>query len=120
MLSLVKILNTEYCPNFEDKILFIEEFSMENNIEQVISYIYLLKQNRVFEKIKGLLIGYYKSDTVKIEDVILDIVKEYNFPILKSNDFGHIDRNIVLAIGANCILDTKNKKLIYTNKILTE
>ena len=118
--SLVKILNTEYCPDFEGKILFIEELSFESDIDQLISSIYLLKQNEVFERISGLLIGNYESDKANIEDIVLDIVKEYDFPILKCDDFGHIDRNIVLAIGANFILDDTNTKLIYTDKILEE
>ena len=76
----------------------------------------------VFNKIKGIVIGYIygfqdkemivKNDIrVKYEDVILDITKEFNFPILKTNDFGHRCPNCYLPIGARIKLDATNKSI---------
>ena len=65
--TLVKLLNTEYCPNFKDCILFLEEFAEESPLDEVDSKINILKQQGVFNQIKGLWIGYYEKDTKKVK-----------------------------------------------------
>lgn len=104
--TLIKILNTEYCPDFKDSILFLEEFAEESPLDEVDSKINILKQQGIFEQIKGLWIGYYENDTKKFkyEDVVMNNVKEYKFPILKCNDFGHNCSNVVIPIGARARL----------------
>ena len=99
--TLVKLLNTEFCPDFKDSILFLEEFAEESPLDEVDSKINILKQQGVFNQIKGLWIGYYEKDTekVKYENVVMNNVKEYKFPILKCNDFGHNCSNVVIPIG---------------------
>ncbi len=115
--SLVKILNTEYSPNFKNKILFIEDLAFESSAEMVSSYLYQLKQSGVFENIRGLLIGNYDTkDDIPLEKIVLDIVKEYDFPIVKCDDFGHTASNIVLPIGLDCTLDANKCILIYDEK----
>ena len=76
-------------------------------IDETDSKINLLKQHKVFGKIKGLWLGYYEKDTEtsKFEDVIINNLKEYTFPILKCNDFGHNCENVVMPIGAKVKLD---------------
>lgn len=111
--TLVKLLNTEYCPNFKDCILFLEEFAEESPLDEVDSKINILKQQGVFNQIKGLWIGYYEKDTekVKYEDVVMNNVKEYKFPILKCNDFGHNCSNVVIPIGAKARLTADECKV---------
>lgn len=115
--SLVKILNTEYSPDFKKKILFIEDLAFESSAELISSYLYQLKQSGVFENISGLLIGNYDTkDDVTLEKIVLEIVKEYDFPILKCEDFGHTASNIVLPIGLDCTLDANKCILTYNEK----
>lgn len=117
--SLVKILNTEYCPSFNNKILFIEDLSFESCAEDISSYLYQLKNSKVFEKISGLLIGNYDTkEGFTLEQIVMDVVKEYNFPILKCNDFGHTDTNIVLPIGIKCTLDANKKYIAYEEQTM--
>ena len=117
--SLVKILNTEYCPSFKNNILFIEDLAFEDDLEQVSSLLYQLKMNGVFNEISGLLIGNYDSkEDIQIEDIVKEVVEEYNFPIIKCNDFGHCKTNIVLPIGISCTLDANNCKLILDEKTI--
>lgn len=108
--TFVKLLNTEYCPDFNNKILFLEEYAEESSLDEVDSKINVLKQHKVFEKIKGLWIGYYEKDTeiAKFEDVIKNNLEDYTFPILKCNDFGHNCENVVIPIGAKVRLDATN------------
>ena len=118
--TLIKLLNTEYCPDFNNKILFLEDYADESPLDEVDSKINILKQYKVFEKIKGLWIGYYEKDTeiAKFEDVIMNNLQEYKFPILKCNDFGHNCENVVIPIGAKIKLDATNCEVEIIEKTL--
>ena len=73
-----------------------------------------MKQNGVFDKIKGLWIGNYEHESgISLEKVILDVLNnEYNFPIIKSNNFGHTETKTVIPIGTKARIDTKNERKI--------
>ena len=96
----------------KDKILFIEELVYESPAGMASNYLYYMKQNGVFDKIKGLWIGSYESE-IPLEKIVLDTLgNEYDFPIIKSNNFGHIDRKTVIPIGVKANIDTNKKEKI--------
>lgn len=95
-----------YSIDFNDKILFIEEFCLETPPELVSNYLYHMKQNGVFDKIKGIWVGNYDG-SVALEKILLDVLEDkYNFPIIKSNNFGHTERKTVIPVGAKAKIDT--------------
>ena len=67
-----------------------------------------MKQNGVFDKIKGLWIGNYEHESgISLEKIIMDVLEgEYKFPIIKSNNFGHIERKTVIPIGTKAEINT--------------
>ena len=80
------------------------------------------KQCGIFNKIKGIVIGY-NYDLQKegnkypqMENILLEYTKEYNFPIIKCNDFGHKIVNSVIPIGADVKIN--NEKVEIIGKIL--
>lgn len=100
--------------DFTDKILFLEELGFESGPEITSNRLAYLKQNGVFDKIKGLWIGNYDHESnVSLEKIILDTIgDEYNFPIIKCNNFGHIDKNIAIPIGIKAKIDTNKEEKI--------
>ena len=106
-LSLVnEIVTGKYAIDFKDKILFLEELFLETPPALVSNYFYHMKQNGVFDKIKGIWLGNYDG-SVSIEQILLDTLEgEYKFPIIKSNNFGHIDKKTVIPIGTKAKIDT--------------
>lgn len=106
-----KLVSGKYALNIENKILFLEELGFESSPEMVNSNIYYLKQNGVFDKISGLWIGNYEHiSKISLEEIITNALgDEYNFPIIKSDNFGHIDRKIIIPIGAKAKIDTSKK-----------
>ena len=98
----------EYSIDFTDKILFLEELGVETDPATVSNHLYFMKQNKVFDKIKGLWIGNYEHESnISLEKIILDTLgDEYNFPIIKSNNFGHIENKSVIPIGTMAKIDT--------------
>ena len=96
----------KYSINFTDKILFIEELAAESDAEMVSGYLYKMKQYGVFDKIKGIWVGNYEGEFA-LEKILLDTLEgEYKFPIIKSNNFGHIDKKMVIPIGTKAKIDT--------------
>ena len=118
-LSLMRGLTCgKYKVDFTDKILFLEDLGIETWPEVASCFLYYMKQNGVFDKIKGLWIGNYEHESnIALEQIILDTIgDEYNFPIIKSNNFGHTDTKTVIPIGIKAKIDTSKKVPI----ILTE
>ena len=71
-----------------------------------------MKQNDVFKNIKGLWIGNYSSD-YSLEQIVLNVLGEnIQFPIIKSDNFGHINDKMVIPIGVKAKIDTKEKEKI--------
>ena len=111
-LSLTRGLSSgKYKIDFTDKILFLEELGIETDPAMASNHLYFMKQNGVFDKIKGLWIGNYEHESkIPLEKIILDTLQdEYNFPIIKSNNLGHIETKTVIPIGTKAKIDTKQK-----------
>ena len=104
----------KYSIDFEDKILFIEDLGEESNPKFESNFLYYMKQNGVFEKIKGLWIGNYEHESqIKLENIVLDVLEDNcDFPIIKSENFGHIAEKQVIPIGVNSRINTMNKEKI--------
>ncbi|MBR3002790.1 MAG: LD-carboxypeptidase [Clostridia bacterium] len=97
-----------YSINFENKILFLEDLALESLPPVVSNSLYYMKQNGVFDKIKGLWIGNYSHESgITLEKIVKDVLEnDYNFPIIKSNNFGHIETKTVIPIGIKARIDT--------------
>ena len=98
----------KYSLDFTDKILFLEELGFETDPEATSNNVYYMKQNGVFDKIRGLWIGNYEHESgIALKKIIMDVLDgEYKFPIIKSNNFGHIERKTVIPIGTKAEINT--------------
>ena len=123
-LSLTKeLVCGKYSIDFTDKILFLEELGYESDPAVVSNSLYYMKQNGVFDKIKGLWIGNYEHQSgITLEQIILDVLEnKYKFPIIKSNNFGHIENKIVIPIGTKAEINTnENIKIKLIEKCIKD
>ena len=109
------LLGTEYLPDMQDKILLIESYKTSpNECQRRFTH---LKQYGIFDKIKGVIIGY-NYDLQKdgdmypqMEDLLLEYTKEYNFPIIKCNNFGHKIVNSIIPIGVDIKINSSNQEV---------
>lgn len=118
-----KLVCGKYAVNVQDKILFLEELGFEAAPEMVNSNIYYLKQNGVFDKIAGLWIGNYEHPSkIGLEKIIINAIGDkYKFPIIKSDNFGHIDKKIIIPIGTKAEINTNEKiKIKLVEKCVEE
>jgi muramoyltetrapeptide carboxypeptidase len=65
-----------------------------------------LKRNGKLKNLKAIVVGGFtdmKDNAVPFgktaEEIILDAVKEYNFPVCFNFPAGHVDRNLALYLG---------------------
>ncbi len=118
-----KLVCGKYAVNVQDKVLFLEELGFESAPEMVNSNIYYLKQNGVFNKIAGLWIGNYEHPSkIGLEKIIINAIRdEYKFPIIKSDNFGHIDKKVIIPIGTKAEINTNEKiKIKLVEKCVDE
>ena len=108
-LSLTRgMVSGKYSVDFTDKILFLEELGFETGPELASNFLYNMKQNGVFDKVKGIWIGNYTHESgIKLEQILLDVIgDEFKGPIIKSENFGHIEQKTVIPIGSKAKIDT--------------
>ncbi len=97
----------------QDKILFIEDLGFESPPGMISNYLYKMKQNGVFEKIKGIWIGNYEHESgIALEQIVIDTLENINIPIIKSDNFGHGLLKTVIPIGTKVRIETSNKAKI--------
>lgn len=122
--SFIQLLHTPYQPKLENSILVFESNKM--NKKQIHRALMQLRIHGVFQKICGLLIGYcYGSDNPKIEgnerkikDLVLEVTRGYDFPIMQIGEFGHNVENLVLPIGAKIKMDAGKLELEIEGKVV--
>ncbi|WP_109301708.1 LD-carboxypeptidase [Aquimarina sp. AU474] len=100
------------------KILCIED--LDEYLYHIDRMLQNLKRNGYFEKLSGLIVGGMNkmhdnniSFGKKPKQIILDIVKEYDFPVVFKFPMGHIEDNRALILGAEISLKVKKNEVIF-------
>lgn len=103
----------KYKIDFKDKILVMEDLGWES-IPGIVSHnLYKMRAEGIFNEIAGIWIGNYESDSgITLEQILMDTLAdvEFNKPIIKTNNFGHSDKNQVVPIGVKAVIDTTAEK----------
>lgn len=112
--SLLKLAGTPYWPDFRGAILFLESIDLTPDTGDMM--LHQLRQIGVLHQLHGLLLGHFDqysdaSGAAPIQDVVLNVVGEYTFPILKTNDFGHNCPNTTLPVGAEVKMDAEKLEI---------
>lgn len=103
----------------DDKILFVEDTG--EYLYSIDRMFYNLKRSGKLENLAGLIIGGFK---VKRDDagdefgrslynIVLDLVKEYSYPVCFNFPVGHQKANFALKCGVNHRLAVSSKQVIF-------
>jgi muramoyltetrapeptide carboxypeptidase len=104
----------------KNKILFIED--LDEQLYHVDRMMLQLKRSGKLKHLKGLIVGGMsdmKDNAVPFgktaEEIVMDAVKDYNYPVCFNFPAGHIEKNMALYLGKKAKLEVaKNKvSLIY-------
>ena len=111
---LTNLDNTKFRPDYKNKILFLEAYEL--NVEDLDMLLTHFRQTKVFGEINGLILGHFygshmedKKQDKKVSDVILEVTKNYSFPILEIGELGHNVENYILPIGCKATIDADKK-----------
>lgn len=113
---LLKLAGTPYLPDFTASVLFVEALDIAP--QECDHMFHQLKHMGVFDGVQGVVIGYIdglqndESAVAQMEDVLLNITAEYDFPVLKVNDFGHNCPNTVLPVGGRVKIDADEQEIV--------
>jgi len=98
---LLKLAGTQYMPDFEDKVLFLESYG--GGVALMKTYLCQLEQMGVFKKISGLLLGTFTKmeenrESPNIAELVFSIAGE-RIQIAKTQEVGHANTSQCLIIG---------------------
>ncbi len=104
-------------PNYRDKILFLEDVG--EYLYAVDRMLWTLKRSGKLAQLKGLIIGgftelkdYDPPFGQSVPEIILNLVKEYNYPVCFNFPAGHISDNQALILGREVQLIVSNEQII--------
>lgn len=105
--------------DYEGKILFIEDVGESHyNIDRML---WTLKRAGKLDKLAGLIVGGFTdlkdSDPAfgqRFEDIIMDKVREYEYPIALGFPAGHMEDNRALILGKEVQLTVEEEKITLT------
>ena len=107
-------------PDLEDKILFIEE--VDEYIYHIDRMMRALKRAGKLEQLKGLVVGGLTQihDNThpfgqSVEEVIAEVVSEYDYPLCFGFPAGHFDDNRAMFFGLTSRLIVTNEKVMFYN-----
>jgi muramoyltetrapeptide carboxypeptidase len=99
--------------NMNGKILFIEDVG--EDLYRVDRMMYTLKRTGALKKLKGLIVGDFDYDVEKDtlfggthREIILNVVKDYDFPVLFDFPAGHVRDNRALIFGKEIEIDVND------------
>lgn len=113
---LYSIIGSPSAINTEGKILFIEDLDeMMYHIDRMMQN---FKRNGLLKHLSGLIVGgmsEMRDNTVPYgrtaEEIISEVVNEYDFPVCFGFPAGHIHDNRALIMGRNVTLDIKKRNV---------
>ncbi|MEC9489253.1 MAG: LD-carboxypeptidase [Halanaerobium sp.] len=119
----LKLTGTEYFPQVDKFILFIE--GMLNSLDRADSLLTQLQQIGLLERAQGIILGHIEGlDNLperqgSFEEVLLRKLNR-RIPVLKTFDFGHNCPNTILPVGAIVSFNTDKKEILIRENLLNE
>lgn len=115
---LYSLIGTNSDIDTDGKILFLEDLS--EYAYHVDRMLWAMKKAGKFAKLTGLVVGSF-TDIKQgpdpfgktAEEMILEIVNEYNYPVLFDFPAGHQSDNRTLVMGAPCTIDVNTNSCIF-------
>jgi muramoyltetrapeptide carboxypeptidase len=122
------LIGTEYEPDFENKIVFLEEISEKPyRIDRLITHL-LMASN--IKKAAGIVLGIFKDCNIDedesegsftLKQVLFDRFANLGIPCYYGMPFGHVRNKITIPIGIRAKMNADKHSLILTEKaVLTD
>jgi muramoyltetrapeptide carboxypeptidase len=110
---LCHLVGTPFAPDFENKILFLEDRGeAPYRIDRMLVHMALAG---CFKGLSGIILGTFE-ECGPIEEVIkivVEVFEKYSIPILAGLDAGHGRHNLTIPLGIEATLDADRHSLTY-------
>jgi len=100
-------LGTEFEINTDNKILFLEEYDMKS--WRVFDILWQLKLAGKFDKVKGIILGYFTKCGNDISKYLIEFFKEFSYPLIINQPIGHSEPNLAIPVGEYCLINAQDK-----------
>lgn len=113
--TLMLLSGTDYWPDMEGSILFLDEDDAETP-QTIDRYLTQLRHMGIYDEISGMVVGRFSTKVGFSEDDTLSMIFEeatrgYDFPIISGVDFAHTDPMITIPLGVRCMVDADNRRI---------
>lgn len=108
---------TEYMPDLEDSVLFIEDdkeslpYTFDRDLQSLIHQL-------SFSGVKGIVVGRFQKASKMTNEMLIQIIKSKrelkNIPVIANVDFGHTDPRITFPIGGYGKIKAGNNRASIT------
>ncbi len=114
---LSSIMGTPFEPDFEGKIVFIEDIDeAPYRIDRMLTHLLLSGK---LQKAAGIVLGVFnacdldreglnRENSFSLKEVITDRLSGLNIPIMYGFSFGHIQNQAIFPVGLKAEMDTEN------------
>ncbi len=107
------LYHTSYWPSLEEIILFWE--AIETQPHEIERQFTIAEAEGIFDNVTGMIVGKlvnceekdYEGLLPDIREIILEITKDYGFPIIANTDFGHDITGMPMPEGIKAQIDAK-------------
>ena len=126
LMMLVTLIGTEYEPDFENKIVFIEQIQEKPyKVDRMITQLIMATN---FSKAKGIVCGIFKSceysgegeDSFMLKELMMRRLKPLNIPTYYGAPFGHVANKFTLPVGINAKLNADKQTLTLLEAAVKE
>ncbi len=103
------LIGTDHFPDVRGKIIIFEDINEDiYKIDRMLTY---LRMTKIFSEIAGIGFGSFSADICTpewkdlLKNLLMERLKEFNFPILFDLPIGHISGNACIPLGYDAILN---------------
>ena len=113
---LCSLIGSDYLPNWEGKILFIEDVMEEPySIDRMLTQ---LKISGILDQVNGVVLGSFRKCIAEepersftLEEVFKQHFTNLNIPVFSGLQFGHTRNKMTFPVGTKVEVNTQNKTL---------
>ena len=114
---LTSLLGTPFAPDFQDKILYLED--VNEPLYKIDRMLTQLRLCGVFNKIKGLLVGKFSSAQEDFQEKVINLLAQYDIPSGYGFSATHELNKTTLPLNIDYRIDFGNGNIRITEEYLT-
>ena len=116
--TLLALAGTDYWPQLEGRILFVEEDEEGGPTGRIARELRQLEQTGAFGEISGFMVGRIPAvaglkEGDSLEMILDECLEGYDFPVVTGVDLGHTNPIATIPVGVSAVLDAGRQKLVY-------